>query len=107
MDGALAQRHAGLTLDQVAVHAAPGVAVLGGEDADVLGFAGRGRAADLLQLEAELLSRQRSSVAAVHLQHEELRERRRGRKHAGEDEPQPKPEVHRDIAKEALALHRT
>lgn len=89
MDGTLAQRHAGLTLDQVAVHAAPGVAVLGGEDADVLGFTGRGRAADLLQLEAELLSRQRGSVAAVHLQHEELRERRRGRKHAREDEPQP------------------
>lgn len=76
-----AQRHAGLTLDQVCVHPAPGVTVLGGEDADVLDVAGRGRAADPVQLEAELLSRQRSSVTAVHLQSEELR-------HAAQDESQ-------------------
>lgn len=68
-----AQRHAGLTLDQVGVHPAPGVSVLGGEDADGLDVAGRRSAADPVQLEAELLSRQRSSVTAVHVQSEELK----------------------------------
>lgn len=74
--------HAGLTLDQVGVHPAPGVAVLRGEDADGLNVAARGRAADPLQLEAELLSRQRSPVTAVHLQSKEL-------KHTGQVESQP------------------
>lgn len=73
------KRHRGLTLDQVGVHPAPGVTVLGGEDANVLGVAGRGRITDPVQLEAELLSSQRSSVTAVHLQSKEL-------KHTGQDE---------------------
>lgn len=63
----------GLTLDQISVHPAPGVTVLGGEDADGLNVAGQGRATDLVQLMAELLSHQRSSVTAVHLQSEELK----------------------------------
>lgn len=47
--------------------------MLGGEDADGLDVAGRGRATDLVQLMAELLSHQWSSVTAVHLQSEELK----------------------------------
>lgn len=53
--------------------------MLGGEDADRLDVTGRGRAADCVQLEAELLSSQRSSVTAVHVQSEEL-------KHTAQDE---------------------
>lgn len=75
--------------------------MLGGEDADVLGFTGRGRAADLLQLEAELLSRQRSSVAAVHLQHEELKREEERKATRREDEPQPNLRCTVNIAKEA------
>lgn len=60
-----------LTLDEADIGLAPGVAMLGGEDADRLNV-GLWGAADPLQLNAELISCQWSSITVVHVQHKEL-----------------------------------
>lgn len=66
------------TCHQVGVGSAPDVSVLAGEDADGLVVALCRHAADSLQLDAELLGRQRHPVAGIHVQHEELRSHEMG-----------------------------
>lgn len=61
-----------LTLDEVDVSLAPGVAMLGSEDADRLCVGLKWRAANPLQLDAELIGCQWSSITVVHVQHKEL-----------------------------------
>lgn len=61
------------TFDEVVVGFAPGVAVLGGQDADRLLVALQGRVPDLLQLHIDLVHRQWGAIAVIHIQDKELR----------------------------------
>lgn len=63
----------GLTLDEVVVGLAPGVAVLGSQDADRLLVALQGRVPDFLQLHVNLVHRQWGAITVIHIQDKELR----------------------------------
>ncbi len=63
----------GLTLDKVVVGLAPGVTVVGGQDANRLFIGLKGRVPDLLQLNIYLIYSQWCTIAVVHIQNKELR----------------------------------